>query len=77
MQAYRYQQSPPEYSLTQLNFCAKTMFPPTIILKTQIYRDLQEMQKDIDEMKKAREKKEKTPKSDEKKKAFSLKRSSN
>ena len=53
------------------------MFPPTIIWKTQIYRDLQEMQKDIDEMKKAREKKEKTPKSDEKKKAFSLKRSSN
>lgn len=34
------------------------------------------MQKDVDEMKKAREKKERTPKSDEKKKAFSLRRSS-
>lgn len=59
----------------QLNFC---VFLPIhkFIQNPQIYRDLQEMQKDVDEMKKAREKKERTPKSDEKKKAFSLRRSS-
>jgi hypothetical protein len=34
------------------------------------------MQKEVDEMKKDQEKKERTPKSDEKKKAFSLRRPS-
>ena len=48
----------------------------TLPLKPQIYRDLQEMQKEVDEMKKDQEKKERTPKSDEKKKAFSLRRPS-
>ena len=56
-------------TLTQ-SFFAK-MFSPSF--QPQIYRDLQ---KDVDEMKKAREKKERTSKSDEKKKAFILRRSS-
>ena len=59
-------------TLTQF-FFAK-MFSPSF--QPQIYRDLQEIQKDVDEMKKAREKKERTSKSDEKKKAFILRRSS-